>query len=44
MHFEIIVEDQAGKKMLDEIVPRIIGAEHSFRVLPYKGIGKIQRG
>jgi hypothetical protein len=44
MHFEILVEDQSGKKMLDEIVPRIIGTEHTFRVLLYKGIGKIPRG
>jgi len=44
MHFEILVEDQSGKKMLDEIVPRIVGAAHTFRVLPYKGIGKIPKG
>ena len=44
MHFEILVEDQSGKKMLDEILPRIIGAAHTFRVLPYKGIGKIPKG
>ncbi len=44
MHFEILVEDQSGKKLLDEIVPRIIGAPHTFRVLPYKGIGKIPKG
>ena len=44
MHFEILVEDQSGKKMLDEIVPSIIGEAHTFRVLPYKGIGKIPKG
>ena len=44
MHFEILVEDQSGKKTLDEIVPRIIGAAHTFRVLPYKGIGRIPKG
>lgn len=44
MHFEILVEDQSGKKMLDEIVPRIIGTAHTFRVLPYKGIGRIPKG
>jgi hypothetical protein len=44
MHFEILVEDQSGKKMLDEIVLRIIGGVHTFRVLPYKGIGKIPKG
>lgn len=44
MHFEILVEDQSGKKMLDKLVPRIIGEAHTFRVLPYKGIGKIPKG
>jgi len=41
MHLEILVEDQSGKKLLDIIVPKIIGYEHTFRVIPYKGIGKI---
>lgn len=41
MHFEILVEDQSGKKMLDILVPKIIGNEHSFVVRAYKGIGRI---
>ncbi|AKB19629.1 hypothetical protein [Methanosarcina sp. WWM596] len=41
MHFEILVEDQSGKKMLDVLVPKIIGNEHSFMVRAYKGIGRI---
>ena len=43
MHFEILVEDQSGKKALDILVPKIIGDEHTFRVLPYKGIGRIPK-
>jgi len=43
MHFEILVEDQSGKKMLDHLIPKIIGEEHSFRVVAYKGIGNIPR-
>ncbi|HIJ81474.1 MAG TPA: hypothetical protein HPP76_07190 [Desulfuromonadales bacterium] len=43
MHFEILVEDQSGKKSLDILVPKIIGSEHTFRVLPYKGIGRIPK-
>jgi len=43
MHFEILVEDQSGKKMLDILVPKIIGDNHTFRVLPYKGIGRIPK-
>jgi len=41
MHFEILVEDQSGKKALDILVPKMIGDQHTFRVLPYKGIGKL---
>lgn len=41
MHFEILGEDQSGKKALDILVPKIIGGAHTFRVHPYKGIGSI---
>ncbi len=43
MHFEILVEDQSGKKMLDILVPKIIGSNHTFNVHPYKGIGRIPK-
>nr|VFJ63049.1 MAG: hypothetical protein BECKDK2373C_GA0170839_11035 [Candidatus Kentron sp. DK] len=43
MHFEILVEDQSGKKALDILVPRMIGNGHTFKVLPYKGIGRIPK-
>jgi hypothetical protein len=44
MHFEILVEDESGSKMLDIIVPKIIGGEHTFRVIRYKGIGRTPKG
>lgn len=44
MHFEILVEDQSGKKALDILVPRIIGSDHTFKVILYKGIGHIPKG
>jgi hypothetical protein len=44
MHFEILVEDQSGKKMLDVLVPKILGAGHTFKIHPYKGIGRIPKG
>lgn len=44
MHFEILVEDQSGKKALDILVPKIIGADHTFKVISYKGIGRIPKG
>jgi hypothetical protein len=43
MHFEILVEDQSGKKALDILVPKIIGVEHTFKVISYKGIGRIPK-
>jgi len=43
MHFEILVEDQSGKKALDILVPKIIGDDHTFNVHPYKGIGRIPK-
>ena len=45
MHFEILVEDQSGsgKKMLDILIPKIIGDQHTFRVIDYRGTGHIPR-
>jgi len=45
MHFEILVEDQSGKKALDILVPKIIaiGSDNTVRVISYKGIGRIPR-
>lgn len=44
MHFDILVEDISGKRMLDELVPKIIGANHTFTVHSYKGIGRLPKG
>lgn len=43
MHFEILVEDQSGKQVLDILVPRIIGKDHTYKIHPYKGIGRIPK-
>ncbi|MBL0712136.1 MAG: hypothetical protein JJV98_00415 [Desulfosarcina sp.] len=43
MHFEILVEDQSGKKTLEILAPKIVGADHTFKVHSYKGIGRIPR-
>ena len=43
MHFVILVEDESGKKFLDVILPKIINPKHSFKFVPYKGIGRIPR-
>lgn len=43
MHFEILVEDRSGKEALDVLVPRIIPDTSTFRVIPYKGVGRIPK-
>lgn len=44
MHIEILVEDASGKKLLEAVLPKLLGEQgnsHSWRVHPYKGIGRI---
>lgn len=44
MHIEILVEDASGKKLLESVLPKLLGeqgASHSWRVIPYKGVGRI---
>ncbi|MBL8024918.1 MAG: hypothetical protein JNL74_00825 [Fibrobacteres bacterium] len=43
MHFDLLVEDKSGKKSLDILLPRIIGTEHTYKVIAYKGVGRIPR-
>jgi hypothetical protein len=43
MHLEILVEDLSGKEALELLIPRILGGSHTFRVHPYKGIGRLPR-
>lgn len=47
MHLEILVEDSSGTRLVDALVPRIIGdygAPHTWRTHPYKGIGRLPNG
>ena len=44
MHIEVLVEDSSGKALLDLLLPKIVGEygnPHTWRVHPYKGIGRI---
>ena len=43
MHFEVLVEDQSGKKTLDILMHKIIGRKHTYRVISYRGIGRIPK-
>jgi hypothetical protein len=47
MHLEILVEDQSGKRLLEHLVPKIIGdhgSPHTWRLISYRGIGVIPKG
>jgi Domain of unknown function (DUF4276) len=44
MHLEVLVEDSSGKLLLEHLIPRILGAHgdpHTWRVISYKGVGRI---
>ena len=46
MHFEVLVEDKSGSIALEHILEKILGpnySEHSWRIIAYKGIGRIPR-
>jgi len=44
MHFEILIEDQSGKKALEILVPKIVSNEDTYMIHAYKGIGSIPKG
>jgi len=46
MHFEILVEDASGKIALESILGKILGPsgqDHSYRIISYKGAGRIPK-
>ncbi len=46
MHFEILVEDESGKIVLEAIADRIlesVGVDHTHEIHPYRGIGRIPK-
>ncbi len=47
MHIEVLVEDSSGAKLVETLLPALIGANgdvHTWRVLRYKGIGRLPTG
>ncbi len=47
MHIEFLVEDSSGGKLLESLLPKILGPKgelHDWRLHTYKGIGKIPNG
>jgi hypothetical protein len=43
MHFEVLSEDSSGKVTLEILLDNLIPEGHSFKVISYKGIGRIPR-
>lgn len=46
MHFEILIEDKSGQIALMSIVEKILGPngqDHSYRIIAYKGIGRLPK-
>lgn len=46
IHFEILIEDISGKIALKSVVEKILGPnrqDHSFRIIAYKGIGRLPK-
>jgi hypothetical protein len=44
MHVEFLIEDSSTKRLLECLVPRIIGPQnepHTWRMHPYRGVGRI---
>jgi hypothetical protein len=47
MHIEVLVEDSSGAALVEALLPAVIGpkgAPHTWRVVPYCGIGKLPPG
>ncbi len=47
MHIEILVEDSSGEKLLQVLLPQLLGPQgepHTWRLHAYKGIGRIPQG
>lgn len=47
MHLEMLVEDSSGAELISALLPAVIGPlgePHTWRVHPYKGIGRLPAG
>lgn len=46
MHIEVLVEDSSGAKLVEMLLPRVIGiqgAPHTWRVHDFGGIGRLPK-
>lgn len=47
MHIEVLVEDSSGARLLETLLPKVIGEQgtpHTWCLHPYKGIGRLPLG
>ena len=44
MHFVFLMEDQSSSKAMDILVPKLLGDDITYRIHPYKGVGRIPKG
>ncbi|GLQ95446.1 hypothetical protein [Dyella acidisoli] len=47
MHIEVLVEDASGAKLIESLLPKVIGSfgePHTWRIHAYKGIGRLPEG
>jgi hypothetical protein len=47
VHIEILTEDSSGQRLLEHLMPKLVGPfgePHSWRCHPYRGIGRIPKG
>jgi Domain of unknown function (DUF4276) len=47
VHIEVLVEDSSGEKLLQYLLPKLLGQlgeSHTWRLHSYKGIGRIPKG
>jgi len=46
MHIEVLVEDASGKRLLEALLPKLIGEQgqpHTWRIIGFKGVGRLPR-
>jgi Domain of unknown function (DUF4276) len=47
MHLEFLIEDSSGERLLQSLLPKLLGdygSPHTWRVHAYKGIGRVPKG
>ena len=43
MHFDFLIEDLSGKKMLELLLPKLLNNDYSYKIHSYKGVGHLPK-